>query len=108
VTDFASPSNVIEFWEEIKQTGKYPDYDLILTDNRMPGMTGLEFLAKAKELAGGVSGQRRTSRAVISGSWTDSERKQAQELGCQTFSKPVPIDDIYDWIEEQDSQRFKG
>jgi CheY-like chemotaxis protein len=69
--------------------------DLLLTDNRMPVLTGLELIEKQQargcKMAAG-------SRAVVSGCWTKEDRQKAKELGCQTFEKPYDLKGIYAWL----------
>lgn len=72
-----------------------PCADLLLTDNRMPLLTGLQFIEQQR-----ARGCKLTlgSRAVISGSWTREDQKKAKELGCQTFEKPYDLKGISAWL----------
>ena len=70
--------------------------DFLLTDNRMPVMTGLEFVKT--QLNRGCKGAVK-NRAVISGSWTEQEKRQAEELGCKVFCKPYNVDAVLEWME---------
>ncbi len=71
--------------------------DLILTDNKMPSLSGLEMfeqqIAKGCKLMDG-------KRAVISGSWTQEEKAKAAAIGCQTFQKPCYLDQLYSWLDK--------
>ncbi|WP_020674998.1 response regulator [Geopsychrobacter electrodiphilus] len=72
--------------------------DILLTDNRMPNMTGLEFVETQSQR--GCKGIIQ-NKAVISGTWSSKECEQAEKLGCKMFYKPVCISEIFEWIEEQ-------
>lgn len=71
--------------------------DFILTDNQMPGMTGLEFLVRIKELGCKLPADR---VAIISGRWDEGDMKKAESLGCQIFDKYNSPEKIQAWIEE--------
>ena len=72
--------------------------DFLLTDNRMPRMSGLQFIEiqQARGCKGAVH-----NKAVISASWTDDELKHAERLGCQIFSKPLDVENILKWLRER-------
>lgn len=72
-----------------------PDY--ILTDNQMPGMTGLEFLAQLRELGCRIPEAR---VAIISGRWVDADLAKAKQLGCQVFEKYNSPEQLHAWIEQ--------
>ena len=74
-----------------------PCYDILLTDNNMPGMTGLEFLEKLQEVDCKISAHH---MAIISGKWEEADLLRAKKIGCKIFHKPTPLDEIYDWLNE--------
>jgi len=71
--------------------------DFLLTDNRMPRMTGLQFIARQNER--GCKGVVH-NKAVISGTWGEDELATAEKLGCQIFTKPYRLADIFSWLNE--------
>jgi len=81
----------------LKKTGKCPSVDVILTDNRMPNMTGLDFLQRIDEMGCDIPP---VNRAVISGDLTSRDLNRIKELGIRFFHKPCSIDEIYDWLTE--------
>ena len=94
VSAFSSPTEVIELWNSQRNQGRQHSFDLILTDNQMPGMTGLEFLTWIGQQNCPLPDHR---KAVISGSWSSSELLAAQKLGCHVFHKPTQVDSLYAW-----------
>ena len=70
--------------------------DLLLSDNRMPGMTGLEFVSRQQKR--GCKGVIH-NKAILSGSWQEVELKTAEQLGCQIFTKPYKLDELLGWLE---------
>lgn len=77
---------------------EFPCGDFLLTDNRMPRMTGLEFIARQGER--GCKGVVH-NKAVISGTWTNLELQTASQLGCKVFTKPYQLADILAWLSER-------
>ena len=73
-----------------------PCFDFILTDNQMPGMTGLEFIKWIKEMGCKIPNHH---QAIISGDWDAVERREALALGVRVFDKPCPVAQIHEWIE---------
>lgn len=70
--------------------------DFLLTDQRMPHISGLDFIANQQQR--GCKGTL-LHKAVISGSWTPAERAQAKQLGCKVFTKPYKAKDINTWLD---------
>ena len=69
--------------------------DMIVSDLDMPCMTGLSF----------IENQRRKNCkckhvVLMSSSWTEEDLSHAHELGCITFTKPFPLNELYGWIDE--------
>jgi CheY-like chemotaxis protein len=69
--------------------------DFLITDNKMPGMSGLDFVQRqiARQCRGVVK-----NKAILSGSWTGEERKLAKRLGCKLFTKPLVLEEFWDWL----------
>jgi CheY-like chemotaxis protein len=76
-------------------TDSCPDY--ILTDNQMPEMTGLEFLARIRLMGCKIPANR---IAIISGRWAEGEMEKVRQLGCQVFDKYNSPEQIQLWIEK--------
>ena len=73
--------------------------DFLLIDNRMPYMTGLNFLERQKNCDSCLS---QTRNAIFSGSWTVEELRKAEQLGCRVFHKPYSFEAVEDWLNEQE------
>ncbi|OYY33922.1 MAG: hypothetical protein B7Y08_28960 [Rhodospirillales bacterium 24-66-33] len=76
-----------------------PDVDLILTDLRMPGVSGCDVLRSAIQYA------RRTSRSVpaivLTGHGTSEDEQQATSLGARYFQrKPIDLRQLLATIEK--------
>ncbi len=74
-----------------------PCTDVLLTDNAMPVMTGLQFIGQ-QELKGCKGATK--NKAVMAGSWTLEELDLAEQMGCRVFTKPVDLMVLNDWLEE--------
>jgi CheY-like chemotaxis protein len=73
-------------------------FDAILTDNKMPGMTGLEFLEKLdRERCCHLPNHR---KAIISGDWPHQHQTKARQHGYKTFHKPTELNQILAWLQE--------
>ena len=68
--------------------------DFIISDMNMMVVRGLDFLEN--QLKKGCKIRR---MALISGSWTESELKAADRIGCKTFRKPFTLDEINQWLD---------
>lgn len=73
--------------------------DFLLTDNRMPGMSGLELISR--QIRGGCKGMV-GNKAVLSGTWSQEELQKAQRLGCKVFDKPYRVEEIKVWLDAQE------
>ncbi len=71
--------------------------DILLIDQWMPEMTGIEYLAQRHDWGCRAMGQR---KALMSANLPDEVRLQAEDLGCKVFDKPVLLGEIEDWINE--------
>jgi len=74
----------------------YPCGDILLIDQNMPNMTGLEFIRLQQQR--GCKGSIR-HKALMSANLSDDEQQQAIELGCALFRKPFRITSLLEWIE---------
>jgi len=79
--------------------------DFLLTDNKMPHMTGLEFVER--QINKGCKGMM-ANKAVLSGSWEEKDLAEAERLGCQVFSKPYNIAEILAWLNEREKNILPG
>ena len=75
----------------------YPCGDILLTDNKMPNMTGLEFIEHMRNR--GCKGLSK-NKIVMSGLFSKSEREKANELGCHILFKPITVEEIDELIEK--------
>jgi CheY-like chemotaxis protein len=96
VQAYSDPGNYLTTRDKRACQEGCPCLGFIMTDNHMPGMSGLEFL-EILETEGCKMPRER--KAIISGDWTPPERERARVLGCQVFSKPYNIAEIYAWLE---------
>lgn len=69
--------------------------DIIISDVNMPTQTGLELMKDRKQ-----RGCKTKYRALMSGDWTDSNLKYAQELGCHVFHKPFNLNEMTQWLDD--------
>lgn len=96
VVCFADPT----FCEACSGTGgctrEMPCADLLLTDNRMPGISGLELLNFQKNRGCKID---RANKAILSGAWSSDELQHAESFGCRIFNKPYELKEVFDWLE---------
>jgi CheY-like chemotaxis protein len=96
VHDFSEPGLCpLSFDRECPCPVGYTCADIIITDLNMPNITGLEFIENQIK-----HGCKVRNIALISGDWSEPEMKRAHELGCLTFSKPLRIAELIDWLNE--------
>ncbi|MCK4911552.1 MAG: response regulator [Thermodesulfovibrionales bacterium] len=71
-------------------------FKIVLTDLKMPGMDGMEFIRQARQLAPDVR------LVLISGFATDEVREQARDMGVDFLAKPFGPKELLDilWKEE--------
>jgi CheY-like chemotaxis protein len=74
-----------------------PFADVIITDQCMPHMTGLDFIASRVER--GCKGAEQ-HLAIMSANLTDDDLLRAADLGCTIFTKPFSLVEIETWLEE--------
>ena len=89
---------------EERCTKEHPCCDFLLTDNRMPNMTGLEFIEVQSQRGCKAKAE---NKAVMSGSWTQEERDKAHQLGCKIFKKPYRMNEILAWLTEQKRKLYQ-
>jgi len=63
-------------------------------------MNGLTLLARQ---ARGACKVPMEMKAVLSGDFAPDELAQAEELGCKIYHKPYDLDEIFDWLNQQES-----
>ncbi|MBW1998569.1 MAG: response regulator [Deltaproteobacteria bacterium] len=69
--------------------------DIIVSDLDMPNMTGLGFIEKQKK-----KNCKCQHVVLMSGFWTEQDLSRARGLGCKTFTKPLPFEEFYAWLDE--------
>lgn len=76
---------------------KAPCGDIMLTDRKMPGMTGIELLQE--QIRRGCLLNPR-NKALLSGHLDDEMANQIRDLGAVFFQKPVEFDRLDRWVQE--------
>jgi CheY-like chemotaxis protein len=73
-----------------------PCADIMITDYKMPGMTGLELLKRQKEKGCGLDIR---NKAIISGYLDDRAQATIGQLGYAFFRKPFRLAELSAWID---------
>ncbi len=75
-----------------------PCADVLISDNRMPKITGLDFFKLQRERGCKALDQ---NKVVISGSVLDEEmRRDIEGLGCHFIRKPFKMNELLVWVDE--------
>lgn len=98
VTAFADPTSYIAAKDGNSACSDNTCADTLITDNQMPGMSGLELIQWMNDRGCKLPNH---CKAVISGSWSNEEYEQALQLGCKIFQKPASIEEIHQWLDGQ-------
>lgn len=72
-------------------------FDVIVSDNRMPGMTGLEFFEFIEEKGCQLP---LAHKALLTGDLTVEEHRRAKEKGYRVFEKPCSLSSLDKWLAE--------
>ena len=77
--------------------------DIVITDIDMPSVSGLDFLEEQIR-----KGCKIRSFAVMSGGWSEKDKKRAQRLGCAVFEKPVALSTLEAWFDKCAARADQG
>ena len=72
-------------------------YDIVLSDNHMPVMTGLELFELQRQ--GGCKIPP-SHKAIMSGDISANEQRIAESMGYKVFHKPTSLNLLDKWIDE--------
>jgi DNA-binding response OmpR family regulator len=72
-----------------------PCADIMITDYKMPGMTGFELMKRQNEKGCGIDIR---NKAIISGYFDDRDELNIGQLGCAFFRKPFRLEELATWI----------
>lgn len=97
VAAFENPKEYLESRDDDLCLNNCPCFDVIIADNTMPEMTGLEFFQQLTDFNCNFPSQH---KAIISGNWSTEGKVKAYNLGCRVFDKPFSINIIHEWLDE--------
>ena len=92
---FADPESCERFHENHKLTDENQNADLLVVEQKMKNMTGLEFIQKQLDKGRVFIEQH---KVVLSDSMLRNELMQAKKLGCHALEKPVSYEFFEIWI----------
>jgi DNA-binding NtrC family response regulator len=92
--------NTASMAEEALQYIEVEQYDAILTDIAMPGLTGVQLLQRVQET------HKATPVILISGKGSEQDPKALMDLGAFAYvTKPFNLDEIEDVVERAVGKR---
>jgi len=98
VISFDSPIRCPDLkWSSCHCDKNQPCFDFLISDNMMPGMTGLEFL-EIQERRGCQMDCHH--KALMTGYLEEHEKTLADRLNCRVFEKPIDWQGFCHWLEE--------
>ena len=81
--------------DAIKMVKEFRNFDVVLMDIRMPGISGLEAAAKIKEINSEIVIIAQTAYAL------SGDREKAMANGCDDYlSKPIMVDNLLDTLKK--------
>jgi CheY-like chemotaxis protein len=96
VTAFSDPLSFITQQEKSWcHRESEPCFDALITDNMMPGMTGIEFFERLKGFGCKLADQR---KVIISGNWSAEDLNRAKKIDCKVLHKPFLMDELTQWL----------
>ncbi|MDT8444869.1 MAG: response regulator [Desulfuromonadales bacterium] len=76
---------------------EYPCADVILTDNMMPNLKGIDYLKLIRTRNCKILDE---NQALMSAAISPEHQQDIHALGCQFFQKPFMINSLHSWLNE--------